>query len=104
MKITEDDVGLRRAWTLQCYKEHENICWKCRIDISTPVIEIVEAKSFWGYWHHNLGSGTIKLSLNLINEHSWDVVINILKHEMAHQIVTELFDGKNNHGELFQRA
>lgn len=104
MKITEDDVGLRRAWTLQCYKEHENICWKCRIDISTPVIEIVEAKSFWGYWHHNLGSGTIKLSLNLINEHSWDVVINILKHEMAHQIVTELFDGKNDHGELFQRA
>lgn len=104
MKITEDDVGLRRAWTLQCYKEHENICWKCRIDISTPVIEIVEAKSYWGYWHHNLGSGTIKLSLNLINEHSWDVVINILKHEMAHQIVTELFDGKNGHGELFQRA
>jgi len=101
--INENPKAIR-AWTRQLYYEYESICWRYKINMSTPVIEIVIAKGFWGKWCPDLGSGTIKLSLSLIKEHAWDIVINVLKHEMAHQIVTELFKGVDGHGVIFKKA
>lgn len=56
----------------------------------------------WGAW--NAGNRTLKLSVRLVMDCSWDVVVNILKHEMAHQIVTELYHEEDGHGALFGKA
>jgi len=72
------------------------------VDLKRPIIEVNDSKSHWGDWDASLR--TMRLSANLIMEYSWDVVINILKHEMAHQIVTEIYHSVDGHGDLFQRA
>jgi hypothetical protein len=89
-------------WVTQLYQEFDSIIWRHRIDLKKPIIELVNSKCSWGYWKNK--PSTIGLSIPLIKEHSWDVVINILKHEMAHQIVSEQFKGDDRHGPMFQKA
>ena len=102
MKITNSEIMLRRAWINQLYKEHENICWKYKVEISKPTIEIFTTEKKLGQWVSKFK--TIKIDLNLIRNYSWDIVINILKHEMAHQIVDEIFTCDDKHGEIFTQA
>lgn len=102
--MIKEKTNLLRRWSAQLYKEHEDICWCYNISLSVPVIEVVNTKTFWGIWCPEFGSGRIKISSKLIEDHSWDVVINVLKHEMAHQIVTELFNSGDGHGEHFKTA
>jgi hypothetical protein len=107
-KLTPHTAGetdkklLQRAWILQLYREHERICWRYGARLSVPIIEIGNSSSSWGSWHPS--GKTIKISARLIQLHSWDVVINILKHEMAHQAVSELFRSQDSHGRLFAEA
>jgi hypothetical protein len=91
-------------WALQLLKEHEEICWYYKVPLKTPVIRIADINSAWGTWDHF--TNTITISLTLITKHSWDVVLEVLKHEMAHQYVSEKFGQPNDttHGELFKRA
>jgi hypothetical protein len=93
---------LQRAWLLQLYRDHERICWQYGVSLAIPIIEISNSSSIWGSWHPT--GKTIKISARLIELHSWDVVINILKHEMAHQAVNELFRSHDSHGSLFDQA
>ena len=102
MTISESEIMLRRAWINQLYKEHENICWNYQIELSKPTIEICNNQKKLGQWISTFK--TIKIGLNLIRNYSWDVVINILKHEMAHQIVDEIFNCDDKHGEVFIKA
>jgi len=102
VNLTREEIELRRAWTTQLYDEHELIGWTYKVDLKRPIIEVYDSKSHWGDWDASLRK--MRLSVSLIMEHSWDVVINILKHEMAHQIVTEIFKRVDGHGDLFQRA
>jgi hypothetical protein len=102
VKLTKEEIKLQRAWISQLYVEHESICWAYKIKLSRPIIEVSNSETEWGSWDAEFR--TMKFSSRLIREHSWDVVINILKHEMAHQIVTEILDSVDGHGDLFQRA
>ncbi|MFC1552916.1 SprT-like domain-containing protein, partial [Candidatus Latescibacterota bacterium] len=102
MKISESEIMLRRAWITQLYKEHKNICWNYKVDLSKPIIEIFNNQKNLGQWISKFK--TIKIDLTLIQDYSWDVVINILKHEMAHQIVHEIFNCDDKHGEVFIKA
>jgi len=97
-----DKKLLQRAWLLQLYREHERICWQYGVRLSVPIIEINNSSSNWGSWHPS--GKTIKISAKLIQLHSWDVVINILKHEMAHQAVSEILRSHDSHGRLFEEA
>ncbi len=92
----------RRDWVLELHNEHRKICWQHSIQLSVPLIEINQSHSCWGSWAP--GTSTLTLSRSLIEQHSWDVVINVFKHEMAHQIVTEIFSSSEKHGELFHKA
>lgn len=67
-----------------------------------PIIEINSSASNWGSWHPS--GKTIKISAGLIRLHTWDVVLNILKHEMAHQAVCEILGNHDSHGMLFEKA
>ncbi|MBI5557413.1 MAG: DUF2786 domain-containing protein [Deltaproteobacteria bacterium] len=93
---------LHQAWVLQLYKEHERTCWQYGIKLSVPIIEISNSSSTWGSWHP--AGKTIKISAKLIELHSWDVVIHLLRHEMAHQVVSEIFSSHDAHGASFHKA
>ncbi len=102
MNLTEGEINLQRAWISQLHREHESVCWNYKIDLPKPIIEISNSKTQWGSW--DIDFRTMKVAANLIKEHPWDVTVNVLKHEMAHQIVSDLFSRLDGHGDLFQTA
>ncbi len=102
MKLSEAEVKLRRAWTSELYNEHEAVCWQYKVNLSKPFIEITNSKKEWGSW--NTRTRILRMSGVLILEHSWDVTLNVFKHEMAHQIVSDLFGWSDGHGPYFDRA
>ena len=93
---------LHRAWTEQIYKEYDNILYWHRVSLRPPVIRIKTLSGKWGMWDPN--TRTITISRALIEKHPWDIVIEILKHEMAHQMVTEHFSDRDVHGQDFRKA
>ncbi len=92
-----------RIWAGQLIKEFESICYNFNIDLSLPAFEIIRTKKVMGAWLSD--SRTIQISYFLICDHSWQVVLNVLKHEMAHQICSDLFNNsQGGHGADFQKA
>ncbi len=89
-------------WVRQLLREHELICRRYRLNLTRPVIEVVDVSGYWGKWF--AATTTISLSRDLLDGQPWDAVLNVLKHEMAHQLVAELFNGAPGHGPDFKRA
>ena len=83
-------------------EDYNHICFVHRLKLRNPVIEVTELGRLWGQWDPE--SRTIRMSLNLIENYPWDMVLEILRHEMAHQIVTDQFGSDEAHGPLFRRA
>ena len=102
LNLTEEGIRFQRAWVSQFHREHEYICWSYGVDLTRPIIEISNSKMEWGAWDEDLR--TMRVSAFLIREHPWDVTLNVFKHEIAHQIVTDLFNTTDGHGHLFQTA
>ncbi|WP_186644723.1 DUF2786 domain-containing protein [Fluviispira vulneris] len=102
MKFQKIKNDLRTRWTLQLYKEYGNICYQYGLYLKKPLILIEDLKSTWGNW--NSHAKIITLSTLLIEEYPWEVVIGVLKHEIAHQIVTDVFFSNDKHGKDFQKA
>lgn len=91
------------VWGRQLLAEFANINWQYGLTLATPVFAITEATTRYGSWH--AATRTIGISSRLITGHSWDITCQILKHEMAHQICSELFgDNDGGHGPAFQGA
>ena len=88
-------------WAKQLLREHFSICWQYDLKLPRPAIEIVETSSYWGQWRQS--HATISIAIDLIINKQWDVVLNVLKHEMAHQMVSEQ-NGNPGHGKDFQKA
>jgi len=102
MNRFEQQVKFEEAWVHELRRAHEDICWRYGVNLRTPMIEITSAVKKWGEW--DPGIRTIKISGNLIRDHSWDVTLNVFKHEMAHQIVTDRFGVADGHGPVFKQA
>ncbi len=103
MNTSAIDDRLRLAWLKQLQWEYDNICFQYRLTLQTPVFELTNSASILGSWNGNYR--LISLSTRLIADSPWAVTIQVLKHEMAHQICREYFlvdDG--SHGKSFQRA
>ncbi|MDD5760089.1 MAG: DUF2786 domain-containing protein [Desulfobulbaceae bacterium] len=91
-----------QLWARQLQKEFEDICWRHRISLPTPIIDIFDSTRHLGEWH--AAHQTIRLSRQLILYHPWTVTINVLKHEMAHQLCSAYGHSEAGHGPLFQEA
>jgi len=91
-----------RLWARQLQKEFEDICWSHQLTLPTPVIAIFESTRHLGEWLH--ASQTIRISTRLILHHPWPVTINVLKHEMAHQLCSANGHSDAGHGPHFQEA
>ncbi len=92
----------RRLWVRQLYREYDQIVYRYRVGLNAPVLKVGIMVSKFGYWDPLMR--VITLSQDLIEKHPWDIVIEILKHEMAHQLVDEVFRGSSGHGKDFKDA
>jgi predicted SprT family Zn-dependent metalloprotease len=81
------ELEYRRRWLYQLQSEFKQICSWYKISLATPAFRLIDSRMTLGSW--NPETRTISISAILINEYSWDTVINVLKHEMAHQYVHE---------------
>lgn len=94
---------LEQAWLLQLTQEHARICQECRVKLEPPILSLTQGESRLGHW-----SGArreISLSSAFIAGHDWAVVLQVFKHEMAHQLCGELWHEPNaGHGPIFIRA
>lgn len=89
-------------WAAQLIKEHRDISWRYRINLSTPIINISSGKKTVGLWSDK--NKTLSISSHLIKNEIWDVVLEVLKHEMAHQYVSEFYNNADRHGKYFKKA
>lgn len=73
--------------------------WQLR----APVFALNDAPTELGRWHGQ--TRTIELSRRLLVEHGWGVLVEVLKHEMAHQFVDEILGlgDEAAHGPAFRR-
>src|SRR6056300_1228145 len=83
----ESQLEYRRKWLYQLQSEFKLICDWYKISLAAPAFRLTESRRTLGSW--NPDTRTISISTILIHEYSWDTVINVLKHEMAHQYVHE---------------
>ena len=100
--MSEIKQDILRAWLHQIVRDHNDICHQYNVELSTPVIQLADAAGYWGKWtsSHRM----INISTRLISTQPWDVVLDVLKHEMAHQLVSEQLDDSSGHGDTFQEA
>ncbi|NRA64019.1 MAG: DUF2786 domain-containing protein [Pseudobacteriovorax sp.] len=93
----------KKAWTLQLYREFDDICFQYSAKLRKPTIQISDSNSWWGKWDPLLRC--IYINTNLIKQYDWTVVIEIFKHEIAHQFAQEILSSKtHHHDELFHCA
>ncbi len=90
-----------QGWVKALYAAYDHVCYAYRLSLRRPTIEV---KSFakLGQWDPLLRC--ISISEALIVEQSWDCVVNVLKHEMAHQYVDEILGKPDGHGAQFKLA
>ncbi len=90
-------------WAEQLHLEFEEICWQYNIHLQPPIIEIGTSKSNFGSW--DARTRTLRISSFLISNYSWAVTQNVFKHEIGHQICSEIFHSRGTaHGDDFIKA
>ena len=72
--------------------------------LGPPALELVRTRFHLGRWMRE--TRTIEISRPLVLEQPWGVVIEVLKHEMAHQYVHEVLGeiAETSHGPAFRDA
>ena len=94
---------LQRLWLDQLAREFENICFQYHLALELPLFELSHGVRQSGCWLP--GYRTIKISRHLIRNHPWNIVLMVLKHEMAHQVCSEIFHSRaSGHDSAFRRA
>ena len=92
---------IRNVWHNQ---NHLFIHPKLQKSLQTPLFKISYSKRKLGTWDKT--NRTITISVHTLRNYSWEQVVNVIKHETAHQIVDELLVTDDNlpHGEAFKKA
>jgi len=95
---------MERKWIGQLVVDFKHNNRYRRLGLEVPNFAISHGKKRLGAWSSTLR--TLSISDHLIQKYTWDVVIEVLKHEMAHQYVTDVLDLDDAmaHGEEFQQA
>lgn len=75
-----------------------------RQQMRPPLFCLRDYSRTWGTWSRERRE--ISLSRDLVLRHSWDAVLEVLLHEMAHQFAEEVLGAREepSHGPAFQRA
>lgn len=72
--------------------------------LRTPTFEFSDAEGRLGRWSNE--HRTLELRRTLLTEHGWGVLVEVLKHEMAHQFVDEVLGvhDEADHGPVFRKV
>jgi len=95
-------VALSLRQVLQAYRDHNAALFADRL--KTPVIRFVEGQERWGAWISS--DRVLELALRLLDR-PWGDLLEVLKHEMAHQYVDEVLGRASQegpHGPTFQEV
>lgn len=95
-------IDIETRWAAQLCLEHEALAWRYGVSLATPTINISSGESLLGWWDFKIH--TISISSHLIKTQAWDIVLEVLKHEMAHQYVSTFYDNADSHGHYFKLA
>ncbi len=102
-------IELKEAWLAQLAREYMHICRERRLSLTMPLLRLSQGKTRLGYW--SADRREICINEELILKYPWHVVLQVIKHEIAHQICDELFETKITaqsdqpiHGTEFRRA
>ncbi|MBN2318808.1 MAG: DUF2786 domain-containing protein, partial [Acidobacteria bacterium] len=88
--------------------EWETVLWVLepheRGMLRKPLISIRDLNSQWGYWSGS--KNELCLSRELVLNHGWDSVREVLLHEIAHQYAEQVLGARRErpHGPSFQQA
>ena len=93
---------LIRVWSRRLSREYDHIIFTYRLKLKRPLIRVDNLVGRWGVYDPE--TRTLSLAEGLLRNYGWDVVLEIFKHEIAHQIVFDLFGSDQAHGPLFHRA
>ena len=85
----------------QLYREFDHILFTYKVKLK-PVTISLKKISAYGTWDAN--KREIVLSMDLVKAEPWAKIVEILKHEMAHQYVHEVMKSKDCHGKDFLYA
>ncbi len=100
---TEITMALQQAWLEQLIVEFKDVCWRYKVQLRTPIFELSATKQQLGCWLAE--QRILRMSQHFIASSSWDTVLMVLKHEMAHQVCSEYFGLQHaGHGQDFQKA
>jgi hypothetical protein len=89
--------ALQRDW--------ESLNWShLRRALKPPTFLLGDAESRLGQWTR--ADRTIEIARHLVLNHAWGMVVEVLKHEMAHQYADEVLGGyyETMHGQAFRRG
>ncbi len=72
--------------------------------LTAPALALAQTESHLGRWHG--ATRTLEISRPLVIAHPWGAVVEVLKHEMAHQYVDEVLKVKDEsaHGNAFREV
>lgn len=102
-KMKNIAIQMESAWLSQLATEFDNICYQYRVQLRPPILQISRSKRVLGSWTAH--SRTLSISSYLILQHPWRITLQVFKHEIAHQICSEIYsDQKSGHGEGFKKA
>jgi hypothetical protein len=93
---------LQALWLAQLQREFLDICQSYRVELPLPIFQLSHSRRLFGSWQEE--TGILTLSVHLIAGHSWAVVLQVLKHEMAHQLACLRGRQGAPHGPAFQEA
>ena len=94
---------LHKLWIRQLQHEFEDICFQYSVKLRLPVFEITGSPTRFGAWCPN--HRVLQISRCLIEKYPWQVTLQVLKHEMAHQVCTEILRNQRpGHGLDFHQA
>jgi len=88
--------------------EWEHALWTLKTSyrdrMKKPLFSLRDMNGRWGYWSED--KNEICLNRNLVLNHPWDAVREVLFHEMAHQFAEQVLYVQNEppHGRAFQEA
>lgn len=91
-----------RRWAERLRHEYDHVCFSHRTELARPALSVVDLGTRWGTW--DPFTRTLSLSTRLLEIYPWEIVVEVLKHEMAHQLVDERFGSDEGHGPLFRQA
>ena len=100
--MTNREENIELQWASQLVREHRDISWRYGANLTTPTINISSGKKTVGLWSDK--NKTLSISNYLIKNEVWDIVLEVLKHEMAHQYVSEFYNNADRHGKFFKKA